>query len=1573
MVKKQSKKEFTDLFTRATRRLHKSLVRATRKTRQARATALRKTHHKVRSRVKWYDRWHQTKHHKKIHTGTAVAMLVLFVYTISILSAPARAFSTWNQTDWSGGLGSSTANQYSAASNVDTSVAGQVSLPKTQKLSNGDFNGNLNGWDGMNKTYNSSTYRTGAGSAKVTVPAAGSSMFQTNTSIAAGCSVQDEIQAADFNSDGYNDLVTSCYNAGNNISVWMNNGNGSFTPGSQATYAVAARAMGIDTGDVNGDGKPDIVTGGYGLTCKISVLINNGNGTFANSVDYGPPAWCHNGALSIVKLSHVNSDQYLDIIGYNGYGDGLYILLNNGNGTFGTISESNPNGNQGYNMALCDLNGDAKNDIVMGSQSSKFTVLLANGSSFGAPITIATAVANFHLDCADVDNDGYGDVVTLNSNSWDMYYYHGNGNGSFASATDVAIDIGNKSYIKLGDINNDGNLDILNSAQYYIGNGNGTFGAAVSHGAPAGGDIELADLNNDGKLDILNVQAGTTNYYLGYSLNINGGSALTQSFNAGDTSTYYLEAYAYTTGAAVTSADAELYYNGAAVATTYTDAGGGWWRLRGSVTGANQSRAYGVQAKPSKTVYFDDMSVYKYPTSGSLTSNVFDLGYGGDWGNLSYVTGGQGTVAVKVRSSNDANMAGAPAFSSCNAISSGTDLTSTNCMTNNHRYIQYDIALTPGGHDSPVLSDLSIDYLPWDNTTPTTNASSPAMKRAAGADDISSNGWTNHQQPYFSWTAGVDDVGGSGIKGYCAYLGQSSSADPISTKGLLGNSPVATNGECQFITSSNSLDLATITGGTAMTTSDTPYYLNLKAVDNAGNVYAGASTQFQFRFDNTPPGNPSFVTAPSQFINTKATTITWPNSGGDGPSDANAGVAGLQYKIGGSTWYGDSHSGTQDASDLLTNDGSYATQNTPDYANIAEGNNIIYFRTWDAAGNVSTANITTVLKINTTGAPSSPQNVSANPTTNTSNSFAFSWLAPASYVGQASNITYCYTVNSTPTVNNCTFTAAGQTSLLAGAYATQPGDNTFYVVAKDESGNINYATAASTTFTANTAAPGMPLNIDIADTSVKSTANWRLAISWETPASVGAGVASYRIYRSTDNNNFTQVASTAGTSYVDSGLSAQEYYYKVKACDSANNCGADSATVNMTPTGKYTTPADLISNPKVESLSTRKTTIGWVTDRNSDSRIAYGTKSGSYYATEAASSEQVTGHQIELNGLTAGTTYYYKAKWVDGDGNVGQSAEYSFTTAPSPVCKNVKPKSVSLSSAVIELTCRDAVKVKVLYGKSDQFGGQKIINTSSSESTYEVELAGLDDGSRYSYQLNTFDADSNEYEGSVIFSFDTPARPRISNLRFQPVDGEPTSTQKVTWDTNVAATSEIAYGTGGLTSLESLDSKLVTSHELIIRNLTDNSEYALVARSRDAGGNLATSDRQIFRTALDTRPPKISAVVVEPSVKGTGTESRGQIIVTWKTDEPTTSQVAYGIGNAAELTNKTAEDNRLTSEHVVIVSDLSTSQVYSVQAVAKDVSKNEAKSKKVSTITGRASDNVLTIIFNALQQIFGIK
>jgi hypothetical protein len=881
----------------------------------------------------------------------------------------------------------------------------------------------------------------------------------------------------------------------------------------------------------------------------------------------------------------------------------------------------------------------------------------------------------------------------------------------------------------------------------------------------------------------------------------------------------------------------------------------------------------------------------------------------------------------------------------------------------------WQAVLTGDGTQQVTLNSATLQSTS-DSTAPTAAGMSITALKAAGGSALASNDWTNGSSPYFSWNASSDT--GSGIKGYCVYVGTDSTADPVTTKGLLGASPGQTGGFCQYLATGTSIDLGgSGVLGSALTTNNSPYYVIVKPMDNAGNV-SSDSTSFHFRFDNTLPTNPGFITAPSGFINAKTVTLSWPTSGGSAPADANSGLNGLQYRIGNSgTWYGDSHTGTGDVNDILTNDGSYTTQSSPDFANLQEGTNTIYFRTWDQAGNVTTSYVTAAVKINTAGSPSEPQNVIATPSTNTTNAFAFSWSPPATFVGDVSNLTYCYTINALPTSSNCTFTSAGVTLLGSGAYATQPGVNTFYVVARDESSNINYDSYASATFTANTTAPGVPLNIDIVDVSIKSTNNWRLALTWDPPLFTGAGVANYKIFRSTDNATFDAIGSSSSTTYIDAGLSQQRYYYRVEACDSTNNCGAPSAVVNELPTGKFTTPAELVAEPAVSNITTKRARVSWSTDRSSDSKVALGTTSGSYSPSEVGNSAQVSAHQIDLDNLSAGTTYYFVVKWTDEDGNTGTSQEYNFTTAPAPALKEIVTATLGLDRATIQFTSQNTSKVSLLYGKTEAFGGVKTINTSAFESTYNIEITGLDDGTKYFFKLVSYDSEGNSYDGSVA-SFVTPPRPHITDLRFQPVTGEPTSTQQVSWQTNVPSTSTISYGPAGSSGTESSDSAMVTDHQLVVRNLQDDTQYFLVAMSRDQDGNLAESDRQVFHTALDTRPPKISNIAVESSIRGTGAEARGQVVVSWHTDESSTSQVAFAEGSGATTFNsKTAEDTGLSFEHIVIVSDLPTSKVYSIQPISRDKAQNAGTGATQSAIIGRASDNVITIVLNSLKKVFG--
>jgi hypothetical protein len=1082
---------------------------------------------------------------------------------------------------------------------------------------------------------------------------------------------------------------------------------------------------------------------------------------------------------------------------------------------------------------------------------------------------------------------------------------------------------------------------------------------------------------------------------------------VTQSINVGAADTFDFSVYVYDTtsgnvGGTASSSVASLYYNGATIATTYTSVGSGWWKLSGTLTGAASAREYGVLVKQGKTVKIDDITLAKSGTYSVYTTTAYSNSAVSSWDSFTASVTASGNASVKYQICNDDG-------STCESGNSWKyyDADSWETASNTTTHVNTAAELTPtamqalpvvsqkiavkaimafGGSDLPAINTVAVG-LTTDQTAPPTNASSVSMKKTVAGATVASNGWANDNAAYFSWTAGADNVDGAGLLGYCLYLGTDSSGNPATSKGLLGTSPVSTTGTtCQFIIATNSIDFATLAyrGDTWLSSSSSPYYLNIKAVDGAGNVYSGSSAQFQFRFDNTAPGNPAFLSVPSDYIATESTTFLWPATGTDGPSDTHSGIAGLQYKIGSAgTWYGDSHSGTQDSTDLLTNDGSYATQETPDYAVIAEGTNLVYLRTWDSAGNVSATSVSNALKINTT-APSAPRNLVVTPEDATSNAYTFSWDDPSAYTGQASNLVFCYTINTVPTVANCTYTAAGANTLGSDAYATQPGVNTLYLVGKDEAGNINYDTYASVTFTYSGSAPGIPRNVDVSDISIKATSNWKLAVSWDAPESVGAGISSYKILRSTSNSScsgspssFTQVGSTAGSSYSDSSLSEQVYYYCVKACDSASNCSAVSSTVSMTPTGKYFDAATLSSGPTVSELTTKKAKISWVTGRKSDSKIAYGTKSGSYFAEEPSNSAQVTDHTINLTNLSPGTSYYYRAKWTDEDGNTGQSEEKTVTTDPAPTVQDVAAKNIGLSTAIIKFTSKGASKVKIYYGTTTGFGSVKEIATSTSTATYTAELTGLEDGTKYFYKLNLFDSEGSEYENQIN-DFTTYPRPKISNVRIQEVRGTAQPTVLVTWQSNTEISSIITYYPQGETTAarDEVNIALVKGeHKLLVKGLRSETDYLMIVKGRDAIGNEAVSDSQKFTTATDTRPPQVANLKVEgttiPQVSGAGQEARAQLIVSWDTDEPATSQVEFGEGTGEAYPQKTQEDTNLTLNHLVIISDLTPSKVYHLRVLSNDTGGNSGKSVDTVTIAPKSTESALDLVVGNLSDIFG--
>jgi uncharacterized protein (DUF2141 family) len=295
----------------------------------------------------------------------------------------------------------------------------------------------------------------------------------------------------------------------------------------------------VTVGDLNGDGKPDLLVGSRsrspnGLVGVVNVLLGVGDGTFQEKGLYGSA-----GLNANVAIADVNGDGKLDMLAsgcafkdcftgvvtvHTGNGDGTFA---GGSYVFGTggMSPSTP--------AVADFNGDGKLDLVVancgnGCQTGTVGVLLGNGdATFQTAVTYSTGGVGAHsVVVADVNGDGKPDLIVPNScttignctyGPGSVGVLLGEGDGTFDAAVAYGSGGDYAFSVAVGDVNGDGKLDLVvanfcgNSScstpgplGVLLGKGDGTFQSVIPYSPGASlGQIALADVNGDGKLDVV--------------------------------------------------------------------------------------------------------------------------------------------------------------------------------------------------------------------------------------------------------------------------------------------------------------------------------------------------------------------------------------------------------------------------------------------------------------------------------------------------------------------------------------------------------------------------------------------------------------------------------------------------------------------------------------------------------------------------------------------------------------------------------------------------------------------------------------------------------------------------------------------------------------------------------------------------------------------------------------------------------------------------------------------------------------------------------------------------------------
>jgi Big-like domain-containing protein/VCBS repeat protein/FG-GAP repeat protein len=305
------------------------------------------------------------------------------------------------------------------------------------------------------------------------------------------------------------------------------------------TYGAGSIAPFVSPGslvavDVNGDGKPDLIVANTaiydGSVSSVGVLLGNGDGTFQPAVVN--TSLDRVGEFNALAVVDVNRDGNPDLIvaaccESNG-DEKAAVLLGNGDGTFQSAVNYDAGGRPTSSLAVDDVNGDGRPDIVMVNWNrgvpSTTNVLLGNGDgTFQSPLSSEATIDPGCATIADVNRDGKPDLLICSEDTVTVLL--GNGDGTFRSFTNNNFYAGFcDSAVVVTDVNADGLPDMVvpnatptgggfgcssqGFAGILLGNGDGTFQAEVNYLALSNINIgvgpgTVSDVNGDGKPDVM--------------------------------------------------------------------------------------------------------------------------------------------------------------------------------------------------------------------------------------------------------------------------------------------------------------------------------------------------------------------------------------------------------------------------------------------------------------------------------------------------------------------------------------------------------------------------------------------------------------------------------------------------------------------------------------------------------------------------------------------------------------------------------------------------------------------------------------------------------------------------------------------------------------------------------------------------------------------------------------------------------------------------------------------------------------------------------------------------------------
>lgn len=414
------------------------------------------------------------------------------------------------------------------------------------------------------------------------------------------------------------------------------------------------------------------------------------------------------------------------------------------------------------------------------------------------------------------------------------------------------------------------------------------------------------------------------------------------------------------------------------------------------------------------------------------------------------------------------------------------------------------------------------------------------------------------------------------------------------------------------------------------------------------------------------------------------------------------------------------------------------------------------------------------------------------------------------------------------------------------------------------------------------------------------------------------------------------------------------------------NPGTSGAAGIITQNAVSDTSAPTVTSVAVTGITATSATVTWLTDEAGSTYVDYGATSGyGSSTTETDTGTRVLTHTSTITGLTGSTTYHFSAKSKDDAGtpNIGASTDATFTTlaAPdttAPVVSNIVATPTH-NSVQITWDTDEASSSFIDYGTTGSYGTTTSeIDTSPRVTSHTVNITGLTAATTYHFRTNSKDVATNNGQ-STDQTFTTSAAPDVTPPVISSVAAAPGGISvTINWTTDEIASSIVEYGptiSYGTTTSETDTSPRVTSHEVTISGLSEQTTYHFRVKSKDASTNLATGTDNTF-TTTDITAPIISSIVASPT--------HNSVQITWNTNELASTFVDYGAtASYGTTTSETDTSPRVTS-HSVTISGLTPTTTYHFKVSSNDASANLSESLDQTFTTDAAPDVTAPVISN---------